>query len=240
MQATSYDIESLKAAQQADFDILHMTRELEELPQRQVIVDCRKKREALKEKMGKIDAVRSDIKRKLTRAKDEDASLIKKENGVQAAIEAAGNDYRNAEARTKELDGIFKRRQSLSEDISTLEGELAKVNELSAQADKALQGIDASEAAATDEFKREGGRLRSSIADAERKREELLDSLTSELSQAYRLTSERMGTVVVGNLEMSRCGVCRASIDPGRLIEVKAQAPVTYCPICKRLLIVDA
>ena len=50
MQATPFDIESLLAAQQADFDIMHMTRSLEELPQREVILSCRQKREAMQQK----------------------------------------------------------------------------------------------------------------------------------------------------------------------------------------------
>ena len=105
MQATPFDIESLLAAQQADFDIMHMTRSLEELPQREVILSCRQKREAMQQKVAKIEALKKETAKKRTRVNDEDASLQKKETGVQAAIEAAGNDYRNAEARTKELDG---------------------------------------------------------------------------------------------------------------------------------------
>lgn len=239
MQATPFDIESLLAAQQADFDIKHMTRDLEELPQRATILSCRQKRDAMKAKIAKISALKKETEKKRTRAQDEDSSLEKKENGVQAAIEAAGNDYRNAEARTKELDGIFRRRQALAEQMAQIDAELAKIGQLEEQAMSALADIDATEAEATEAFKREGGRLKASIADAQQKRESLLSQVTNELADAYRLTSERMGTVVIGRFEDGRCGVCRAGIDPGRQIELKAQAPVTFCPICKRLLIVE-
>lgn len=239
MQATPFDIESLLAAQQADFDIMHLSRELEELPQRAVILSCRQKRDAMNAKISKVEAVKKETEKKRTRVKDEDASLQKKENGVQAAIEAAGTDYRNAEARTKELDGIFRRRQTISEELAQLDVELARIHELEGQARAALQDIDAAEADATEAFKREGGRLKASIADAERRKEQHLSSVTSELSDAYRITSEHLGTVVIGRLEEGRCGVCRAAIDPGRQIELRNQAPVTFCPICKRLLIVE-
>lgn len=239
MQATREQIESLLAAQQADFDIMHMTRELEELPQREVILSCRQKRDAMQGKIAKIAALKKETEKKRTRVKDEDASLEKKENGVQAAIEAAGNDYRNAEARTKELDGIFRRRQTLAEDTAQLDAELKQIMQLESQAAAALQDIDAAEDEATDSFKREGGRLKATIADAERTREQLLDALPAELSDAYRTTAAHMGTVVIGRFEDGRCGVCRAGIDPGRQIEVRAQAPLTFCPICKRLMIVE-
>lgn len=239
MQATPTEIESLLAAQQADFDIMHMSRDLEELPQREIILTCRQKRDAMQSKITKISTLKKETEKKRSRAKDEDASLEKKENGVQAAIEAAGTDYRNAEARTKELDGIFKRRQVLAEQIAQLDDELKKIADLEAQAAAALKDIDAAEDEATESFKREGGRLKASIAEAERARNDLLDALPAELSETYRRTSEHMGTVVIGRFEGGRCGVCRAGIDLGRQIELRAQAPVALCPICKRLLIVE-
>ncbi len=239
MQATPTEIQSLLAAQQADFDIMHMTQALEELPQRQVILDCRNKRAALKDKADKVEVLKRESVKKRTRVKDEDASLEKKEKGVQAAIEAAGGDYRNVEARTKELDGIFRRRQVLADQIAQIDAEHAKIEQLEDQVSQAMEAIDASEAEATDQFKREGGRLKTSIAQAEDKRDSLLDSLAPELAAAYREASERMGCVVVGRLESNRCGVCRAGIDQGRLIELRTQAPVAHCPICKRLLIIE-
>lgn len=239
MQATPFDLESLLAAQQADFDILHLTRQFEELPQRAAILDYRQKRQAMQVKMAKIEALAKETGKKRTRAKDEDASLAKKEAGVQAAIEAAGTDYRNAEARTKELDGIFRRRSALDGELAQLDAELARIGQLQDQAAAALEEIDAVEAQATDSFKREGGRLKASIAEAERQREELLSNVSAELAEAYRSTSEHLGVVVIGRLEEGRCGVCRAAIDPGRQIELRAQAPIAFCPICKRLLIVE-
>lgn len=239
MQATSTEIESLLAAQQADFDIMHLTRDLEELPQRATILSCRTKRSSMQEKLAKIEALKKETQKKRTRVTDEDASLQKKENGVQAAIEAAGNDYRNAEARTKELDGIFRRRQALAEELAQLDAELAKIGQLEDQAAGALSDIDATEADATESFKKEGSRLKGAIAEAERRKEQLLASLSPELADAYHTTSQHMGTVVIGRFEEGRCGVCRAGIDPGRQIELRAQAPVTFCPICKRLLIVE-
>ncbi len=239
VQATPTEIQSLLAAQQADFNIMHMTRDLEELPQRQIILECRTKRAALEDKAAKIGSLKKESAKKRTRVQDEDASLEKKEKGVQAAIEAAGGDYRNVEARTKELDGIFRRRQVLAEEMAQIDAEHAKILALEEQVVGALDALDATEAQATDEFKREGGRLKTGISQASTERDQLLDAISAELADAYRDTSERMGCVVVGKLEGSRCGVCRAGIDPGRLIELRSQAPVAFCPICKRLLILE-
>lgn len=239
MDATKDELDALFEIQQADFDILHMNRDLDELPQREVILASRKKRETVNKKIAQIGALKKESEKKLSRITTEDLSLQKKESGTQAAIEAAGNDFRNVEARTKELNGIFKRRQELSEQVEAVKEEIAKIDALYAQAAEALSEIDAVEQEATETFKAQGGMLKVEINDAEKKKTALLESLRPELAEAYVKTSERMGTVAVGRLEGTRCGVCRAPIDTGRLIELRNQAPLSYCPICKRLLVIE-
>ncbi len=239
MQASPHDIDALLKAQKADLEILKMQKQLDELPQREVILTSRKRRESMLEKISQIEDLKRDIEKKRTRILDEDASLQKKENGVQAAIEAAGNDFRNAEARTRELDGIFKRRNTLSEELAQIDAELAKANKLASQAACALQEIDTTEANAVKSFKSEGGALKTSIANAELTRDSYLDTVDPALEKEYRSSFERIKSIVVGKLEGSKCGVCRTTIDSGRLIQIKSEAPLSRCPNCKRLLIVE-
>lgn len=239
MFATPEEINALLNVQQIEYDIMHKTKEFEELPQRETILNCREQRVSITEKISKIQSLLKDNEKKRTHVTDEDTSLEKKEHGVQAAIEAAGTDYRNIESRTKELDGIFRRRKVLSEELATIDEEAAKINQLLSQAQSALSDIDASELAATNIFKEQGSQLKTEIAQAENTKRELLQSVNDELSKAYAEVANRSGSVVIGKLESSRCGVCRAAIDAGRIIELRAQAPVGNCPICKRLLIVE-
>ena len=60
----------------------------------------------------------------------------------------------------------------------------------------------------------------------------------TELRDTYHRTAARTGGVAVGLLTEGRCGVCRTVIDGGRLIDLKAEAPLGTCPHCKRLLVV--
>lgn len=240
MQATREEIQTLCAIQQADFDIMHKTRELEELPQRKTILECRQKQASMNEKMSKLESLKKKITKKITSITDEDASLAKKEHGVQAAIEAAGTDYRHAESRTKELNGIFNRRNALKEELDQVQAENTKLQALFAQAEQALLEIKDTEASVTESFKSEGLKLKTEIAQAEKQKTDLLAQVSSELSQAYQSVSERLGSVVIGHLEGTRCGICRTEIDAGRIIELKGQAPLGTCPLCKRLLIVES
>lgn len=238
MQATPEEIEILYRVQTADLDIKRLNKELEELPQRKVILDARQKRAAVEAKRGQIAKLRKEAARKLTRINDEDASLEKKENGVQAAIEAAGDDYRNAEARTKELNGIFKRRSELAESRASAEAELSKIRALDEQVAAALDDLDAAEHEATESFKAEGTQLMQAISQAKAAHARLVAELSPEVAGFFAKTAKMFDTVSIATLEGGACSVCRARIEPGRLIELNREAPLTNCPSCKRILVI--
>lgn len=238
MNATPAEIETLEQIQAIDLDLRRSKKELDELPQRQVIATARQKRAVFEEKLEQISALKKEAGKKLTRITDEDASLVKKEHGVQAAINAAQGDYRNVDARTKELAGIEKRRASLAEDLEALNGELARIETMEAQVSGAIEKLNAEEQQATDSFKKEGGALQAAIQSQQQARQKLASNVSSELMGLYDKAVERSGGVAIGRLADSRCGVCRATIDSGRLIDLRNQAPLGECPSCKRLLII--
>lgn len=239
MKARQEEIEALYEVQRIDLDIKKLSKTFDELPQRATILEAREKREQIEKKRAKIEALQKDAKKKLVRINDEDASLQKKEDGVQAAIEAAGDDYRNAEARTKELNGIFKRRGELATSRSEVEEEISKINRLATQVTGALAELDVIENNATETFKKQGSQLKAEIRQKELERESILDNVSDDVAKLYDKTSKIFDTVFIGKLENGSCGVCRAKIEHGRLIDMYHQAPLSTCPSCKRLLIIE-
>lgn len=239
MQATPEEVALLYDVQEIDLEISKLNKRLEELPQRQAILSARQKREAIVQKLAQITSLKKDASKRLSRINDEDASLKKKENGVQAAIEAAGNDFRNAEARTKELNGIFRRRNELSESREAVSAELEKIRALESQVNAALEELDQAEAEAVESFKSEGTALMQAMSEGRAKRDGLISQVSPEVGQVYTKTAKLFDTVFIGKLEGSACSVCRAKIEPGRLIAIKGEAPLSVCPNCKRLLIID-
>lgn len=239
MQASKSEIETLLEIQSIDLDIARFQREFENLQQRAIILNARKKKESVTEKLAKINSLKKDAEKSMRKIEDEDASLQKKEKGVQAAIEAAGNDYRSAEARTKELDGIFKRRNTLKEKRDATKAELDKISELMAQAVSALDELEKTENSAIESFKRDGGALQNNILQAQACRQEKLEQVGPQLADLYEKTSGLFDTVFIGRLEGDKCSVCRSRIEQGRLIDLKNNAPLVTCPSCKRLLIIE-
>ena len=238
MQASRDDLAALLQLQQIDLEVMRQTKQLEELPQRATILSVRQKRETVEAKRSQVAALRKEAVRKLTRITDEDASLAKKEAGVQAAIEAAHGDFRNAEARTKELAGIVRRRGTIAEDRAAIQAELDKIGAMEAQIALAVEEISAKEQQAIDSFQKQGGELKLAIAKLEAARGPVEAKVDDDLARAYDRIVARSGGVAIGVLDDSRCGVCRMPIESGRLIDLRSQAPLGICPACKRLLVI--
>jgi predicted nucleic acid-binding Zn-ribbon protein len=239
MQANFEDLETLIEVQQLDLNLLHLRKAFDELPQRTQILDARKKRSQLEGKLQQIESIKKDTSKKLIKINDEDTSLIKKENAVQAAIEASGRDFRNVEVRTRELDGIAKRRTQLAKDRAQIDEQLEKIFTLHEQVCAAISEVDALEAKLTAEFQQDGSKLQNAIAEGEVKRAEIMASVEPGLASVFNKVAKRTGNVALGKLNGNQCGVCRAIFESGRLIDLKSQAPLGKCPTCGRLLIIE-
>ncbi|MEC4175535.1 hypothetical protein VIN30_03630 [Adlercreutzia sp. R7] len=238
MDATREDIESLFEMQRIDLEIKRLTKQLDELPQRNIIMAVREKKTAIAAQQEKVAELKRTTSRKLARIDDEDASLAKKEAGVQAAIDAAHGDFRNVEARTKELAGIVCRRATIAEERAGVAAELQKVVDIEDQITLALDEIAVKEQQAIDSFQKQGGDLKLAIAKLEAQRGQMETKLDPDLARTYDRIVARSGGVAIGVLDGTRCGVCRVPIDGGRLIDLRSQAPLGVCPSCKRLLVI--
>ena len=238
MDATREDIEGLFELQRIDLEIMRLTKELDELPQRAIIMAARDKKAEIQAKGEKVAELKRATMKRVTRIDDEDASLAKKEAGVQAAIDAAHGDFRNVEARTKELAGIVRRRGTIAEDRAAIQAELDKIGAMEAQIALAVEEISTKEQQAIDSFQKQGGELKLAIAKLEAARGPVEAKVDDDLARAYDRIVARSGGVAIGVLDDSRCGVCRMPIESGRLIDLRSQAPLGICPACKRLLVI--
>ncbi|ROT88077.1 zinc ribbon domain-containing protein [Gordonibacter urolithinfaciens] len=238
MQATTDDLTNLLRMQQIDLDLMKAKKKLEELPQRATILAARQKKRTIEQKCDQVAEMRARAEGMAAKLEAEDAELAEKQRRVQEAIDGSLGNYRNVEAHTKELNGFAKRRNALEVELTRLGEELAKIEGVQSQVSQALAEVDKQEAAAIVSFQREGGALQAEIARMSADREGMSAELSPELRDTYNRTASRTGGVAVGLLTEGRCGVCRTVIDGGRLIDLKAEAPLGTCPHCKRLLVV--
>lgn len=238
MQATPEQLSCLVKLQQTDMALIKARKQFDELPQREQIRAARAKREEVLKKQGQAEELRRRCKAEVSKLEDEDSSLSDKQHEVQRLIDEAQGDYRNVESRTKELDGIAKRRSVIEDELMAKGEELEKIEGVAAQIAKALEVLKAQEEKATASFQREGGELKATIVQLEATRAEFAGLVGDELAGLYDKTATRCGGVAVAILNEGKCGACRVPIDSGRLAEIKREAPLATCPHCKRMLII--
>ena len=239
MHVDTDDLAALLKMQHVDLEIMQAKKRLQELPQRGAILDARTKRRGIEEKRAQLDALRAEADARLERIGDEDAALAEKQRRAQEEIDATRGGYRDVEARTKELNGFAKRRNTLEGELAVVGEELSKIEGVQARVTRMMEDLDAREAQATESFVKEGGALKQGLARLEAERAQLASALPADLLAAYEKTASRAGGVAVGRLQGASCGVCRMAIERGRLIDMKAQGNVAPCPQCGRLLIME-
>ena len=235
MKADTKDLATLLSMQHIDMELIRAKKKLAELPQRAQILEIRKKKQAVEEK---IVAMRKEADLAAARIKDEDERLAGRQRETQEKIEESRGDYRSVEALTKDMGGITKRRETLEEDLAEARGKLAQIEEVQSQITAALEKIVVQENAYVSSFQKEGGGLNAGIAGAEKQRSELAASLPAELLAEYEKIARKSGGIALARLANGSCSVCRATITEGKLLQVQAEAPLSTCPACKRMLVV--
>ena len=239
MQVSRTELEQLLEIQKTDLALLKVQKQMHSLPQREQAAVLKQKKDALEAKLSQVKDVQKKSNTELKRLEDEDVRLAEKEKHAQELIDTAGSDYRSIESHTKELAGFAKQRTHVSGQVEKVMVDLDKVEALLAQLEGAIANVDAQLAKVVESYKAQTAELGSGIAKLEALRAEQVANVDAALIELYDDTARKTAGVAIGRLEANKCSVCRAPIEGGRLIELKANAPLGVCPTCKRLLVVD-
>lgn len=238
MDATPTDIDALVKLRNFDRDIALATRDLKVLPQREAIVEKRKQIAELTKKKVQVQDMLDSCEDQLTRIVQEDETLALKEEATQEKLDASRADYRSVESLSRDLNGVAKRREALSGELGEVEEKLARIRPVMEQVNAALAALGAKEASLVESFKKEGGELQHRIALAQRERKVAVEALDPTLMKAYDEALVRCGGVALAVLSEDSCSACRNRFDAGKLSQIKAEAPVSACPSCRRMLLV--
>lgn len=238
MQIDAACVDALIALQNIDLQIIRSKKQRAELPQRAKMVEIQKRKADFESKKAQVEAIASKVDAEMEKVGTEDSEIAAKQEKVQELIASAGTDFRSVEAHSKELSGFAKRRNTLGERIDALSGEQAKIASIMAQINAGLAAVEAEENEIKSEFFEKDGELARQIRDFDAQRTELCKGIPQDVMARYEKCALRGNGVALGILEDAKCGVCRSAIEPGRLIELKAHAPLGTCPNCGRMLIV--
>ena len=239
MQAEFQDLELMMEMQQLDLEIMQAKKKRIELPQRIKVMMLRKKRDEIIEKLEQVEGLQKKADIEMTILEDEDRLLAEKQERAQELIDAAGSDFRKVESHSREMAGAAKRREALASKIDEARAQLDKIKGVKAQIESAIAASETEEAQLRQDFEAEDQALAAQVKACTARRNEICGQLPDNLVALYERTAKKVGGVALGKLVENQCGVCRAAIEGGRLIEVRASAPLGTCPNCGRLLVVS-
>ena len=239
MHAEYQDLDALLEVQRIDLMVMQLKKQRVELPQRIQVMRLLKKREEIQAKLDQVDGLQKKAESEMTMVEDEDRAMAEKQLRAQELIDASGSDYRSVESHSKEMAGMVKRRETLAQKMVDIEAQLAKIKGVRDQLENAILMSKAEEARLRSEFESHDTALAEQVRDLAAHRADIMAGLPAQLTSLYEKIAAKSGGVAIGKLDENTCGVCRASIDGGRLIELRAAAPLGTCPNCKRLLVIE-
>lgn len=239
MNATEQDISILRKLQEADRKVLSAKKEFQNLPHREAILEVRTKKDDILKKKVQVQDMLDNEESKLTALVQEDEQLATKQEEITAELAEVQGDYRAVTSKTRELDGVRKRREKVALELSRVEEQVNKINPVMKQIMTALTTMEEKEKQLVESFQKTGGSLRAVIAEGEKVRTELASMVDPALLKVYEQNLERCGGVALADLVNDSCGACRSSFDSSRMSKIRSEAPIATCPSCHRLLIVE-
>lgn len=239
MQATTTDLQNLWDLQEADRAGLIAKKKIADLPQRNALAELGAKKQQVLEKLASIAKMHESARRSLVRIEDEIEIMTRKRDDTQAKIDAASGDFRAVQSLTRDLGGIAKRLSTLDEEHQAAKVKYSQVQAVKKQVEGAIASLDAQALKIRESFLNESTELKEHQAKAQRARDEIVSRIDPQLVRAYDEAARRGGGIAMARLDDNRCGTCRNAIDANRILLVKREAPLSTCPNCGRLLVIE-
>lgn len=229
----------LLALQDLDLALMRGRKELDEMPEKTSILVTRKRVKELDALHARAQAAVDDISREVSRDDDDAATVGAKMRSEQARLMSGQvTNPKEVHAITRELDSLRRRKEKLEMDgLSALE----RRETAEGQAGKIKAAIDKTRAEETrliDEFKRKGGLLQARIAQLERERKSVAQSVEPGIIARYEDIRTAKGGIGAARLQDGRCSACRVELPGEKLASLKAGPEIGTCPNCRRLLVV--
>ena len=118
MYATEHDIATLRKLQEVDRKVVSAKKEFKELPHRKAILEVRAKKDEVLKRKVQVQDMLDEAEGKLAAFVQEDELLSAKQYEITETLSQVQGDYRAVTAHPRDLDGVRKRREKVSLELS--------------------------------------------------------------------------------------------------------------------------
>lgn len=234
------DTRLLLEAQRLELEILKLEKKLAEMPEKQAILAARKRLKDIEALEARTDALIKQIERDVSRDEDEVSRLSAKIESEQAKLLSGKiTNPKEVQHISAELDMLRRQREKVENEIlAQMEkreralGQMAKIQAAKDEASSKEEGL-------VEGFKGKGAVLQGEIDALRSELDKVLEGLSPEVRELYQKHRSQRSGVIVGVLKGSCCGACRMELPAETVRELTEGEPITECPLCRRILIVD-
>ncbi|AEB07026.1 protein of unknown function DUF164 [Coriobacterium glomerans PW2] len=230
--------QSLLQIQEIDLSLARERALLAEMPEFKDLARKRKAYLKLKNDAMKLFAQRKDIDIEL-------ADLDVDEKTTSAAVEAAQrngvdpSNYHEVQNLELELTNLAKRLDKIKHArAENLEARASAVEKERALKDY-IARFEASIIADTRQTRERAAQIQASIDEEQAERERIAASVPSELLDEYAEAMKRFDGLAIEHLDGVTPSICRTTLQPSSLADIRLQGEITRCPYCHRMLVHD-
>ena len=237
---SSEDLERLLELQATDHRVRKVEHILDDLPEQQELA-------ASRERVAELSRLHADLRVELERATAEQRQLeretdvlIERRDAERVRLyDGSVTNARELKSVEAEVDATVRRIEEHEDSMLAVMERLDELEQRSAdllaQADAEATRVSELEVALDESAKEwlaELGELRVI-------RDRQAGEIAPELRQRYEQAAERGGGTGIGRLDGNACTACRIEMSYADVGELYAGPPLTTCPQCRRLLVVD-
>ncbi len=222
--------------QEADYDLLRLRKQLEDLPQRAMLVDIDAKRVGVQQKAEQVIRMRTESEQEIERLQTEANELRVKIAAVQQQI-AQSSDYREVAALSKEIEGLAKRAEKADFDNLKIEERCEKIHAVQEQVNDALSTLSKRHDELMKQLEEQKRTLMDQARTIKDKRDELVKGISVQLLERYDRAVSAKNGVGAAYLEGDHCSGCRVQLTEGQLAKLRKESEIASCPYCHRLLV---
>jgi predicted nucleic acid-binding Zn-ribbon protein len=231
------DAKTLLELTAADYTLLRLKKQLDELPQRAKLIELRTKRAEVEAKAEQIVQMRKECERAIKLLQDEETMLREKTAEAQAQIDRTSN-YKEVSALTREIEGFARRAEKIEFDALKQFERSDKISQVEKQVSGALTKLVRQDEELLTSYQAQAGAFKKEALTAQQLREKLAKELSPDLLKRYEKAREAKGGLGAAHIEGTHCSGCRVEFTEGQLAKFKSGKDINECPYCHRLLVV--
>lgn len=233
------DADALRRLQEIDLELLRISKEGRELPQRAKIDAAKAARKKVDGELTKIVGQRKDLEIELNDLGHRRRDCERQLDEISASQDG-NSDYRAAADLEARLTMIAKKLERIDFESDAVTERLITAERAEKNARGLQERLDTETASLAASAKEALLALRDRQEALTRERESISGSLPPELQLRYIKARKRFGTVAVETLDGNKPSACRVTLQPSQYSDLKRRAqPVDECPYCHRILITD-